>query len=170
MQKHNKENVITISDHQKFEKNELASSEKTVSHCSDKDMDLIETLFRFLGHRRQTVFSFIRMKLDCRRREFFSHELKTCETLREQARCAKKYIGHLKVNDARALLMSLPEMLPGKIEALTYHGETSPVNRLMKFAKTFDLSGEDALFCMLFFLMTRENPRGTDELNMGRAI
>jgi len=133
-------------------------------------MDFIETLFRFLGDKRHTVISFIRMKLDRQRRAFFSQELKMCKNLRQEGRCVKKYIGHLKVNDARALLMSLPDMLPGKIEALTYHGETSPENRLMKFAKTFGLSNEDALFCMFMFLMMRKDSGKAEPLNMGRAI
>ena len=157
MQNHKEQNVITLSNHKAFEKNELFATEKTGPAHRDKDMDFIETLFRFLGNKRHAVISFIRMKLDCQRRAFFSKELKMCENLRQESRCIKKYIGHLKVNDAKALLMSLPDMLPGKIEALIYHGETSPEKRLMKFAKTFDLSDEDALFCMFFFLMTREN-------------
>jgi hypothetical protein len=170
MQNHKELNVITLSDHAAFEKNELFETCKTESAYRDKDMDFIETLFRFLGDKRHTVTSFIRMKLDRQRRAFFTTDLKMCDNLRQEGRCVKKYIGHLKVNDAKALLMSLPDMLPGKIEALTYHGEDMPENRLMKFAKTFGLSDDDALFCMLFFLMTRENHRDTDALNMGRAI
>ncbi|MBC2716347.1 MAG: hypothetical protein HF978_13645 [Desulfobacteraceae bacterium] len=157
MQNHKEQNIITLSNHPAFEKNELFATEKTGPARRDKDMDFIETLFRFLGDKRHTVISFIRMKLDRQRRAFFRKELKMCENLRQEGRCAKKYIGYLKVNDAKALLMSLPDMLPGKIEALIYHGETSPEKRLMKFAKTFELSDGDALFCMLFFLMTREN-------------
>jgi hypothetical protein len=170
MQNHKELNVITLSDHAAFEKSELFEADKTDLAYRDKDMDFIETLFRFLGDKRHIVFSFVRMKLDRQRRTFFSRELKMCESLRQEGRCVKKYIGHLKVNDAKALLMSLPDMLPGKIEALTYHREDMPENRLMKFAKTFGLSDEDALFCMLFFLMTREDIGGADTLNMGRAI
>jgi len=163
-------NVITLSEHRVFEKKEVVEKDKTGHLSRDKDMDFIETLFRFMGGKRQTVISFIRMKLNRQKQAFFIRELKKCGSLRQQARCIKKYIGHLKVNDARALLMSLPELLPGKIEALTYHGEDMPENRLMKFAKTFNLSNEDALFCMLFFLMTREDLGKTESLNVGRAI
>lgn len=170
MQNHKELNVITLSDHAAFEKNELPATGKTQNTHRDKGMDFIETLFCFLGDKRHIVLSFIRMKLDRQRRVFFINELKLCENLRQEGRCAKKYIGHLKVNDAKALLMSLPEMLPGKIEALTFHGEDLPENRLMKFAKTFGLSGDDALFCMLFFLMTREGLDETDILGMDRAI
>ena len=170
MQNHKEQNVFTLSDHPAFEKNELFAPEKTEPAHRDKDMDFIETLFRFLGDKRHTVVSFIRMKLVRQRRAFFSNELEMCENLRQEGRCVKKYIGHLKVNDAKALLMSLPELLPGKIEALIYHGETSPENRLMKFAKTFDLSDEDALFCMFMFLMMRKDSVKTEPLNMGRAI
>ncbi len=166
MHKQKEQNIITLSNHPAFEKNELFATEKTGPARRDKDMDFIETLFRFLGDKRHTVISFIRLKLDCRRRSFFSNELKMCENLRQEGRCVKKYIGHLKVNDARALLMSLPDMLPGKIEALSFHGETSPENRLMKFAKTFELSDEDALFCMVFFLMTRKTQGEAEPLNM----
>ena len=163
-------NIITISDHPAFEKNEVVSAEKEVPEPRDKGADFIETLFRFLGDKRHIVISFIRMKLDCRRGVVFSRELEMCQSPGEERRCVKKYIGHLKVNDAKALLMSLPEMLEGKIEALTYHGEDLPENRLMKFAKTFEFSHEDAVFCMLFFLMTRENLWGSDGLNLGRAM
>jgi len=163
-------NVITLSEHRTFEKNEVFETEKTGHISRDKDMDFIETMFRFLGNKRHTVISFIRMKLERQKRVFFSTELENCENLRQQARCMKKYINHLKVNDARALLMSLPDMLSGKIEALTYHGEDSPENRLMKFAATFDLSDEDTLFCMLSFLMMRESHRAVDALGVGRAI
>ncbi len=170
MQNHKEGNVITLSNHSAFEKSELSATEKIDQPRRDKDMDFIETLFRFLGDKRHAVISFIRMKLDRQRRAFFTNELAMCENLRQEGRCAKKYIGHLKVNDAKALLMSLPDMLPGKIEALIYHGETSPDKRLMKFAKTFDLADEDALFCMFFCLMTREDFAKTDTLNMDRAI
>lgn len=170
MQNHKELNVITLSDHATFEKNELPATVKTQSAHRDKDMDFIETLFRFLGDKRHIVLSFVRMKLDRQRRAFFNRELQMCESLRQEGRCVKKYIGHLKVNDAKALLMSLPDMLPGKIEALTYHGEDMPENRLMKFAKTFGLSDDDALFCMLFFLMTREDLGVTGTLSMDRAI
>ncbi len=170
MQHPQKKNVITLSNHRSFEKNELCVAEKSEAAPRDKEMDFIETLFRFLGDKRATVISFIRMKLDRQRRAFFINELKICKNLREEARCVKKTIGYLKMNDARALLMCLPEMLPGKIEALMYHGETSTENRLMKFAKTFAMSDEDALFCMLFFLMTRADHGETEPLNMDRAI
>jgi len=170
MQNYKEINVITLSDHKAFEKNELIEGDKTDLAYRDKDMDFIETLFRFLGDKRHAVMSFIRMKLDRQRRIFFINELKLCEDLRQESRCVKKYIGHLKVNDAKALLMSLPDMMPGKIEALTFHGEDLPKNRLMKFAKTFGLSDEDALFCMLFFLMTRDSSGTSETVNMGRAI
>ena len=170
MQNHNEGNVITLSNHSAFEKSELSAARKTDQPYRDKDMDFIETLFRFLGEKRHTVISFIRMKLDRQRRVFFIKELELCENLRQESRCVKKYISYLKVNDAKALLMSLPVMLPEKIEALTYHGEDLPEKRLMKFAKTFRLSNDDALFCMLFFLMTREGPGETGTLNMGQAI
>jgi hypothetical protein len=170
MQNHKELNVITLSDHAAFEKNELSAGDKAETVYRDKDMDFIETLFRFLGDKRHMVLSFIRMKLDPKRRAFFSKELKMCENLRQEGRCIKKYIGHLKVNDAKALLMNLPDMMPGKIEALAYHGESSPENRLMKFAKTFGLSDADALFCMLFFLMTRDGLGVTGSLSMDRAI
>jgi len=163
-------NIITLSEHRVFEKKEIAEKEKTGHLSRDKDMDFIETLFRFMGGKRQTVISFIRMKLNRKKQAFFIRELTKCGSLRQQARCIKKYIGHLKVNDAKALLMSLPELLPGKIEALTYHGEDMPENRLMKFAKTFNLSNDDVLFCMLFFLMTREDLGKTESLNVDRAI
>jgi hypothetical protein len=170
MQNHKELNVITLSDHATFEKNELPATGKTQNTHRDKGMDFIETLFRFLGDKRHIVLSFIRMKLDRQRRAFFIKELSMCENLRQESRCVKKYIGHLKVNDAKALLMSLPDMLPGKIEALTYHGEDLPENRLMKFAKTFGLSDDDALFCMIFFLMTRESLGKSGTLNMEQAI
>jgi len=170
MQNYKELNVITLSDHTAFEKNELVETGKTDPAYRDKDMDFIETLFRFLGDKRHTVISFIRMKLDRQRRAFFIKDLKMCENLRQESRCAKKYIGYLKVNDAKALLMSLPDMLPGKIEALTFHGEDMPENRLMKFAKTFGLSDDDVMFCMFFFLMTREELGETGTLNMGQAI
>lgn len=162
-------NIITIANHPAFEKNELTVAEKTALPVN-KDMDFIETLFRFLGDKRHTVIAFIRMKLDSRRRKVFNHELEMCQNLRQQARCAKKYISHLKVGDARALFMSLPEMLPGKIEALTYHGEASPENRLMKFAKTFGLTDDDAMSCMFFFLMTRADAGESTRMSPGRAI
>jgi len=163
MHKQKEINVITLSEHPVFEKNEVFETEKTGHLSRNKDMDFIETLFRFLGNKRHTVISFVRMKLDRQKRAFFSKELEKCDNLRQQARCIKKYIGHLKVNDAKALLVSLPDMLPGKIEALIYHGESSPENRLMKFARTFELSDDDALFCMFFFLMTREDLGETDK-------
>jgi len=170
MQNHKEQNIITLSEHPVFEKNEVSGTEKTGHVSRNKDMDFIETLFRFLGDKRHTVISFIRMKLDRQRRAFFAKELGICDNLRQESRCVKKYIGHLKVNDARALLLSLPDMLPGKIEALSFHGETSPEKRLMKFAKTFGLSDEDALFCMFMFLMMRKDYREADPLNMGRAV
>jgi hypothetical protein len=170
MQNHKEQNIITLSNHPAFEKNELSATEKTDQPRRDKDMDFIETLFRFLGDKRHTVISFLRMKLNRQRRSFFNNELEMCENLRQEARCVKKNINHLKVNDARALLMSLPDMLPGKIEALTYHGETSPENRLMQFAKTFELSDEDTLFCMFMFLMMRKDSGKAEPLNIGRAI
>lgn len=163
-------NVITLSDHAAFEKNELGAEQKSGSAHRDKDMDFAETLLGFLGKKRSAVISFIRMKLEPRYRSFFDIELKECENLRQQARCIKKYIGRLKVNDAKTLLLNLPEMLSGKIEALAYHGEASPENRLMKFAKTFELSDADALFCMLFFLMTRQNTGTADTVSMGQAV
>ena len=162
-------NIITITNHPAFEKNELTVTEK-IALPVDKDMDFIETLFRFLGDKRHTVIAFIRMKLDARRRNIFTNELERCQNLRQQARCAKKYISHLKVSDAKALLMSLPEMLAGKIEALTYHGEASPENRLMKFARTFGLTDDDAMFCMFFFLMTRSDSGKSRPVSAGRAI
>jgi hypothetical protein len=170
MQNHKELNVITLSDYAAFEKNELSAAGKTETVCRDKDMDFIETLFRFLGDKRHIVLSFIRMKLDRQRRVFFIKELNMCESLRQESRCIKKYIGQLKVNDAKALLTSLPDMLSGKIEALTFHGEDLPENRLMKFAKTFELSDDDSLFCMLFFLITREGLGVTNTFNMDRAI
>ena len=162
-------NIITIANHPAFEKNELTIREKTALPVN-KDTDFIETLFRFLGDKRHTVIAFIRMKLDGRRRKIFANELEMCQNLRQQARCARKYISHLKVSDARALFMSLPEMLPGKIEALTYHGEASPENRLMKFARTFGLTDDDAMFCMFFFLMTRADAGESSRVSAGRAI
>lgn len=162
-------NIITIANHPAFEKTELTVAEKT-ARPMDKDMDFIETLFRFLGDKRHIVIAFIRMKLDARRRKVFTNELELCQNLRQQARCAKKYISHLKVSDAKVLLMSLPEMLPGKIKALIYHGEASPENRLMKFAKTFGLTDDDAMFCMFFFLMTRPDAGQSSRASAGRAI
>lgn len=164
MQEHKEENIIALSNHVAFEKNELSPAYNAGQTLRDKKMDFFETLFRFLGERRHTVISFIRMKLDRRKQRFFNEELKACRNLREESRCVKKYINHLRINDARALVMSLPEMIPGKIEALIFHGERSPQDRLKKFAKTFDLSDEDALFCMFFFLMTHNDPGDRDAL------
>ena len=41
------------------------------------------------------------MKLDPARRKAFINELAECENLREQARCVRRSIGHLKAKDAR---------------------------------------------------------------------
>ncbi|MGB9500172.1 MAG: hypothetical protein ACKVE4_10605 [Dissulfuribacterales bacterium] len=164
MQSHHKKNIITLSEHPAFEKRQLFMK-KTADNClpgkasdpAKKEMDFIETLFRFLGHKRHLVISFIKMKFDPRTRIFFDKEIKACMDQREEGRCVKRYFGRLKAKDARALIMGLFDMLPGKIEALIYHGETEPENRLKKFVKTFSLSEADVTCCMLFLLLTRES-------------
>jgi hypothetical protein len=167
MQSHHKKDIITLSKHPAFEKRELftvESGEKSMfgenSTPEKKDMDFIETLFRFLGTRRQMVISFVRMKLDGRTRILFSKEIKMCRNVREESRCVKRYFGHLKTNDATALLVSLIETLSGKIEALIYHGEDRAENRLKKFIKTFSLSESDVTSGMLFLLLARKNIGG----------
>ena len=167
MQEHYKKNIITLSKHPSFEKKQLFTK-KTTEKCmpvqksdpAKKEMDFIETLFQFLGHRRQIVISFIKMKLDSRTRIFFNKEIKACQEVRDECRCVKRYFGHLKSKDAMALIMGLPDMLPGKIEALIYHGETALENRLKKFVNTFSLSEADVTWCMLFFMFTCERAEG----------
>jgi len=153
-----KQNIIKLSDHSAVGKRQMPAVEKTGPSPRDKDMDFIETLFRFLGDKRQAVISFIGMKLDRKMRAVFRQDLEKCQNLREEGRCVKKYFAYLRMIDAGILLASLPDLLPGKIEALTYHGEACPENRLMKFAKFFHLSHEDVSVCMLMMLMTRETP------------
>lgn len=161
-----KQNIIKLSDHLSFGKNEVPASKKTGP--TPRDMDFIETLFRFLGDKRHTVTSYIRMKLDRKMRALFCQDLEKCKNIREEGRCVKMYFGYLRLVDAGALLASLPELLPGKIEALTYHGDASPENRLMKFAKTFDLAHEDVSVCMLMMLMTRETPGQEKEYSVAK--
>jgi len=147
----------------------MPAVEKTGPAPRDKDMDFIETLFRFLGDKRQTVISFIGMKLDRKMRAVFRRDLEKCRNIREEGRCVRLYFGYLRINDARTLLEILPEMLPGKIEALTYHGEACPENRLMKFAKSFHLSHEDVSVSMLMVLMMRSKTPQAAGWNISRA-
>jgi len=164
MQLHHHKNIITLSEHPAFEKRQL-SFKNSADNClpgkacnpAKKEMDFIETLFQFLGDRRRLVISFIKMKLDPHTRILFNKEINVCMDQREEARCVKRYFGHLKTNDAMALLMSLPDTLPGKIEALIYHGETVLESRLKKFIKTFFLSETDVTCSMLFLLLARKN-------------
>jgi hypothetical protein len=167
MQLKQKNNVITLSKHQAFEKSELFTK-KTTDKCLTernrvpvkKNMDFIETLFQFLGNKRGLVISYIKMKLDPRARRLFNKEIKACLDLRDECRCVKRYFGRLKTKDAKALIVGLPDMMPGKIEALIYHGETEPENRLKKFVKTFSLSEADVTCCMLLLMLTRESAVG----------
>ena len=168
MKHRNHQAVITLSDYQRPEKHRNAAEEK-IPPQSDRDMDFIETLFRFLGENRHRVIAFIRMKLDPARRKAFIKDLAECGNLREQARCVRRSIGHLKAKDARALIMGLPEMMPEKIDALAFHGETDPAIRLRKFAETFGVSDAESLFCMVFLLMTRDCPAGAVAV-CGRAV
>jgi len=164
MQAHHHKNIITLSEHPAFEKRQL-SFKNSADNClpgkvcdpAKKEMDFIETLFQFLGDRRRLVISFIKMKLDPRTRILFNKEINVCMDQREEARCVKRYFGHLKTNDARGLIMGLFDMLPGKIEALIFHGEILGENRLKKFVKTFSLSEADVTWCMLFLLLARES-------------
>ena len=167
MQLKHKHNIITLSKHQTFEKRQLfvkKSADKDTrgkaGAPAKKEMDFIETLFRFLGAQRQMVISFIKMKLDVRTRILFNKEMMVCRDVRDESRCVKRYFGHLKSKDARALIIGLPDMIPGKIEALIYHGETALENRLKKFINTFSLSEADVIWCMLFFMFTRESAVG----------
>lgn len=164
MQLKHKNNVITLAKHQAFEKRQLFDKKTTDKCVPDKasgpakrQMDFIETLFQFLGAQRQMVISFVKMKLDARTRIHFNKEMMACQDVRDESRCVKRYFGHLKTNDAMALLMSLPDMLPGKIEALIYHGEEQKENRLKKFIKTFSISEAEVTCSMLFLLMARKN-------------
>jgi hypothetical protein len=169
MKNHKNQTIITLSDYTGFEKNQEAAGEKT-ERPGDRDMDFVETLFRFLGDKRRMVFAFVRMKLDRQRRTDFVKDLADCENPREQARCVRQYIRHLKVGDARSLVMSLPEMMPEKIEALAFHGETDPANRLRKFAKTFGVSDAESLFLMVFLLMIRDSADAAAGAGFGRAV
>jgi len=182
MKKQKHQTVITLSDYLPPEKHRNTAGEKTARPGyerenkedrmarGDKDMDFIETLFRFLGENRRTVIAFVRMKLDRRRREEFIKDLRGCENLREQARCVRQYVFHLRVKDARSLIMSLPEMMPEKIDALAFHGEADPADRLRKFAKTFGVSDAQSLFCMVFLLMTRDSFDAGAAAGLGRAV
>ena len=168
--------VITLSDYRPPEKNQNAAAPETgrpeyaPENKADRDMDFIETLFRFLGENRRTVIAFVRMKLDRHRRKEFIKDLAGCENPRDQARCLRNYICRLNVSDARTLIMSLPELMPEKIETLAFHGETDPANRLRKFARTFALSDPESLFCMIFFLMTGRDGAPGNRACLGRAV
>ena len=162
MQEHHKKNIITLSEHPVFEKRQLFTKKikcmpAQIDDHAKKEMDFIETLFQFLGDKRRLVISFIKMKLDPRTRIFFNKEINACQDVRDESRCVKRYFGHLKTNDAMAMIMGLFDMLPGKIEALIYHGETVLESRLKKFIKTFFLSETDVTWCMLFLLLARED-------------
>jgi len=151
-----KPNVITLSDRRSFEKSEIVIEKNQGRTIMEKNKDFVETLFCFLGDKRFTLISYISMKLDRRKRLFFSEELEKCQDVRAECQCVKKYFRHLKTNDAMSLLASLPEMLSGKIEALTFHGEKRPEKRLEKFVKLLGLSDADIELCMLLFLFTRD--------------
>lgn len=166
MHQQDKKNIITLSEHPAFEKHEIAAINARAKLCRDKHMDFLEALFRFLGKKRSTVNTFVRLKLDYRKRLLFERELSARENVRDEIRCVRKYFGHLKTNDAMALMMSLPDMLEDNIEALTFHGEASPADRMQKFARTFGLTHEDAAYCMFFFLMTREDENAADCFSM----
>ncbi|MEZ4551731.1 MAG: hypothetical protein R2874_14995 [Desulfobacterales bacterium] len=99
------------------------------------------------------------MKLDPARRKAFINDLAECENLREQARCVRRSIGHLKAKDARALIMACREMMPEKLTPWPSRGNRSG-HPLRKFAETFGVSDAESLFCMVFLLMTRDCPAG----------
>lgn len=147
MQTQKEHNVITLSKHPAFTKNELVAEKKKQRSSRETSIDFIENLFRFLGEKRGMVFRFIRMKLDRQRRVSFAEELDQCRNLTEESRCVKKYIGHLKVNDVSALFMSLPEILPGRIEAFVCFLDSSDENRLTKLQKTFGQPDGNSIFC-----------------------
>lgn len=164
-----KKNIINLSEHPLFEKNEVDCPGEKKRFCRDQSSDFIETLFRFLGDKRRTVVSFMRMKLDRKMRAVFRRDLERCRDIRDEARCVKTYFGYLRMTDAGAVLAILAQMLPGKIEALTYHGEAFPENRLMKFAKTFNFAHEDVSVFMLMMLMTRNQPGAERENRMANV-
>ena len=69
MRHQDKKNIITLSEHSAFEKNEVDCPKRKKRFCRDKRTDFMETLFRFLGKKRAIVISFVRMKLDLRKGE-----------------------------------------------------------------------------------------------------
>lgn len=152
------QNMIKLSDHPGFGKPQVGEEGKSRLPGRERAEDFIETLFRFLGDRRRVVASYLRMKLDRKMRTVFHQDLEKCRDMREEGRCVKKYFKYLRLTDAGNLLAGLPDLIPGKIEALTYHGESAPARRLMKFAATFDISHEEATVLMLMMLMTRDRP------------
>ncbi len=148
--------VITLSEYAKKENREGAAERRDSDAVRQRTSrtDLLETLFRFLGEKRRYVVAFVRMKLDRPGRMEFIKELAACRDMHDEVRCVKQFAGRLKVNDFAVLMNSLPAMLSGKIEALTYHGEAMPENRLMKFASTLGFTEADATGCMLWHLFS----------------
>ncbi|MEZ4567837.1 MAG: hypothetical protein R2860_13075 [Desulfobacterales bacterium] len=64
-------------------------------------MDFIETLFRFLGRKPPPGHRVYPDEAGPGPAEAFINELAECENLREQARCVRRSIGHLKPKTPR---------------------------------------------------------------------
>jgi ribosomal protein S24E len=156
MKNYPKSNVVTLAEHRLFEKNEISFEWKEDESGTEKESDLMETLFRLLGDKRSAVISYIRMKLGRQRRLFFKEEIKQCQSIKDECQCVRKFFRQLKTNDAMALLMSMPVMLAERIET----GQFSDNKRFEKLIECIGLAKSDVNLCILFWMFTRyENDR-----------
>ncbi len=146
--------VISLADRTTFEKRQLSEN-----CCRNRKPPItgrasfMEILFGLLGEKRQTVISFVVMKLDRRRRRFFKADLENCRTLKDECRCVKSYMAHLPAKDLNILLEWVRRTLSGKIGAVAYPGESDPDRRIEKFARTFGFDRAKVDDCMLFLLL-----------------
>lgn len=147
--------VLNLANRTPFEKRQTAEKCCRSSKCpeSGNPDSFMETLFGLLGGKRQTVVSFVLMKLDRRRRRFFKADLGACRDLKDESRCVKAYMAHLPAKDLNTLVAWVRRMLAEKIDAVAYPGESDPVRRLDKFIRTFGFDRAQVDDCMLFLLI-----------------
>jgi len=155
--------IIDLSSHPSYEKGQEGLREKNLRIKFSSavvpvlaDMDFLITSLKMLGPRRKTVRRFVKMRLDKCRRQFFISELAACLKVQDECRCLKKYIQHLKINDARALFLYIndsivTDMQLGQLRAVECHEKEMSGSRLSELTKKIAMSETGVNFCSAFF-------------------